>query len=1175
MKRYLKGIIFFLLCSVLALVLTVAATLICGVRMLRPEVLTPLVERFANSALDARVTLGRVELSFKPAFPQLYLELDSLTIVSDAFADVDSGVRADLPSYADTLFTLGAFRGELNLSPLLKRGEIAVGEVALVRPALNIVIASNGASNFDIYHPDSVAESAEATAIPPFSIKRFAFESPRSIRYFNAVDSTEATIVLLSDAYVDGHASPRYAVKIDGNVGNGVIRDIFKLDNVAFGLDGTVRWDPALPSMLALEDFSVSGAFVEARMSTSLNFDSTLVVEQARVDVAPIAVSELLAVAPPDIVRRYRLTEPMFSTDATVALNAELLRPFNTVADSIPYARVNVTIPPSSLRYGKAVLRHLALDLQAEARGNNLDSLLVTIENFTASGPATTLNVHGTASRLFTDPAFDVCVKGDIDLRRLPPVLASQIPGYVSGRIIMDVDARGAVSMFEPNEFHKLSVSGKIDGRDLYFLSSDTAKMADIANANIIFDTHGRSRTWEGNTLGGIVKVDTASILINGVNITAGGLSLGAGVENSRRTGDTTLVVPIGGGLKLARLNVENISDSGGVRMRNIAGNVSLRRFRNYKRLPEIIGTFDIGRVAAGTPETRFLLSKAHVDAQMHLKPSVAKNRREIKRLADSLQLARPDLPPDSVYRIVIEKRRHRPKPRHHRVYTKVDSADNEIIEWGLSKGFARFLRTWELSGSLTTRNARLFTPLFPLRNRVRRLDINFNTDSILLNNVVYRAGRSDMTMKGIISNIKRSLTSTTGRQALKVNIDIVSDTIDVNQLSVAAFAGAAYSERKHRGEGARQGFSSDADETELDHQLDALVSEHPDTVGALLVPTNIDASLNLHAKHVLYADLALADLQGDVLMYGGGLNLHNLSASSEAGAVSLSALYSAPKATDMKFGFGLDLQGFKIDRFLKLVPAVDSIMPLMRDFSGIINAQIAATVDIDSTMNMVLPTLDAAVHLSGDSLAFINPDTYRTIGKWLRFRDRADNKIKHLSVELLVKDNVMELFPFTIDIDRYRLGVAGYNDLALNFNYHISVLKSPLPFKFGVTVSGTPEKYKVRLGGAKFKEGLAAERLGMVDTARVNLINQIENVFRRGVQNSRFAHININQPVSRRQLEEPDPVLSASDSLALIREGLIPGIMNDSVPAPQPTPEAVAPTNVKVKKENGRRRKK
>ena len=50
------------------------------------------------------------------------------------------------------------------------------------------------------------------------------------------------------------------------------------------------------------------------------------------------------------------------------------------------------------------------------------------------------------------------------------------------------------------------------------------------------------------------------------------------------------------------------------------------------------------------------------------------------------------------------------------------------------------------------------------------------------------------------------------------------------------------------------------------------------------------------------------------------------------------------------------------------------------------------------------------------------------------------------MSVELVVKDSELEIFPFEFNIDRYKLGIFGYHDLAMNFNYHVSVLKSIIP---------------------------------------------------------------------------------------------------------------------------------
>ena len=157
---------------------------------------------------------------------------------------------------------------------------------------------------------------------------------------------------------------------------------------------------------------------------------------------------------------------------------------------------------------------------------------------------------------------------------------------------------------------------------------------------------------------------------------------------------------------------------------------------------------------------------------------------------------------------------------------------------------------------------------------------------------------------------------------------------------------------------------------------------------------------------------------------------------------------------------------------------------------------------------------------------------------------------IDKLTVEALVKDSQLELFPFMFTMDRYKLGVLGYNDLAMNFNYHISVLKSPIPFKFGINLKGNPDNMKVRVGRAKFKENMVAERVTIVDTTRINLVRQIQNVFRRGIDRSSRLNLYDSGQKVERFTEDASDTISHADSLLFIQEGLIPAPPAPQVPA-------------------------
>jgi hypothetical protein len=115
-----------------------------------------------------------------------------------------------------------------------------------------------------------------------------------------------------------------------------------------------------------------------------------------------------------------------------------------------------------------------------------------------------------------------------------------------------------------------------------------------------------------------------------------------------------------------------------------------------------------------------------------------------------------------------------------------------------------------------------------------------------------------------------------------------------------------------------------------------------------------------------------------------------------------------------------------------------------------------------------------------------------------------------------------------------------GSNDMNLNLNYHVSILKSPLPFKFGINLKGTLDKPKIRFGGAKFKNKSLATTRAIADTTRVNLVSEMRRVFRRGVRAASLGPLDIKGNTSTSYMDEPDDVISHADSLLMIEQGYI-----------------------------------
>ena len=96
---------------------------------------------------------------------------------------------------------------------------------------------------------------------------------------------------------------------------------------------------------------------------------------------------------------------------------------------------------------------------------------------------------------------------------------------------------------------------------------------------------------------------------------------------------------------------------------------------------------------------------------------------------------------------------------------------------------------------------------------------------------------------------------------------------------------------------------------------------------------------------------------------------------------------------------------------------------------------------------------------------------TFSEIAKTLRFSKQALNKVDSLSAEFTVFKQEIDVYPFLIVMDKYKGVVAGRHNMDMSFDYHISVVDSPLPLKFGIDVTGSLDDLKYRPARCRYAE--------------------------------------------------------------------------------------------------------
>lgn len=1127
--------------SLIALILLLITL---AVWILTPARLTPLVEKYASDYMNASLTASRIELSFWSTFPEFRVDIDSLSIISHALDSLPAATRATLPPAADSLLAVDHLDAAIHI-PRLLTGEIALTDIAIVRPRVNLLQAAPAAANFDIFPPSSEPADTTSSPLPDISIGSFTLIGDAPVTYTSIPDSLDVTLNIASTA-VKADGKPAYRLQASARARARVARIV--INDLRLGLGGRIIFDPRTPSLIEVRGLRAGIGDLIVDTDARFNADPRRqALEELKVDVPRVRLNSIIALIP----RPMRDAIPSITTDMTVAASMQLTRPFYIGvpgADTIPSFKARAEIDASTFRLDKLDLSALALKADATVDGHNPDASTVNITTLKATGRSVAVELTASATSLLSDPLVHADFHGSVDFGRLPAALMARLPFTVAGTLKADLTADTRLSWLNPDHFHRVRLAGSADLAGLRAAMRDGSASLAARHADLRLgssDSFVRDDTRIDSLLTASLKVDTITFLAPGYHLGASRLAAGIGCSNRATSSDTSLINPIGATFRIGRLNYMSEADTMRLRMRDVAMRASLARWQGNARAPKLTLNIDAARIRWADRFNRASLADGSIALLLHPRATVMSPR--MAAAVDSLRRLYPSLPADSLRRMAVRSAIRRRGPA-----TPVDSLDRrENIDMQVDGSTRRLLRRWDASGSLRAARARVMTPYFPLRCVLRNLDIAFNTDSVAIRSASLTAGKSDFSLSGSIANINRALTSRRGAP-LRLTLELTSNHIDINELASAAFAGSAFADAAAAGNVAAAPISDSDD----DDAVEASVSASTDATGPLLVPSNVDADLYIKAGTVAYSDVALNDLRGTLRVHDGALNLDNLSATSDIGSVNFTALYSAPTRRDLNFAFGMNLKDFHISKFLDLMPAVDSIMPLLRDISGIINAEIVATSALEQDMSFRLPSLTAAMKISGDSLVFLDAETFRVIGKWLLFKNKSHNMVDHMSVQLAVRDSRLDLYPFMFDIDRYRLGVLGGNDLAMNYKYHVSVLKSPVPFKFGINISGNPDKMKVRLGGAKFKENMAATSTAISDTTRINLIRDIRAAFRRGVSRGKVAPPRFATPAAIAGDEASDTI-SHADSLIFIREGLIP--------AP-PAPPA-APANSKSKK--------
>lgn len=1116
----------------LSLVGLIAALLVAVQIILRPATLTRIVNNLAADYVEGDVSFREVRAHVIKSFPFLNVDASDFTVTypHERYARFDSvytdgGRRFSLlkagygrdSSGVDTLASFRNLSVSLNYMAFLNGKRIHVHKVELERPRIFAHYYDSTAANWDILPlGEKDTTEKESKPLPPIVIDKVGLTDRPMIVFTHPVDTLHGMFTMrrmnldgklelaqlyqsrvqlgIDSLFVSGRLPADTVALALQRLRAGVEERHFTLDadaraSLRTGSFGRIRVpihfdaDARLPEREEGEleaivnslHVSVSSLALEGRGTVFKHKDGILDLDvTAAIKDCPVG----------ELIREFEPNFPVLkkvSTNAILSLNAAAKGSYG--GGHTPAIDARVQIPPAYLDY-EGLGRRGRLGLDATVTTDDLKDVNGSLNKLFVDIVGAQLNATGDVKDILgEDPAItlDGTLRARVD--SLTRAFTADMGIRGTGRLDARLSGKARLSQLNLARIGNAILSCDITGSELNILK-------DSLNANIphlALNICTKGNKIDKNIREGArvlaLKADIDSLDVSYGQMYAKGKGVQLLAQNSaeilKGSKDMT---PLMGILKVGSLRLRD-SDGMAVALRENTETIRIEPATKARPTPRFTVRSKSGAIRARLDDNLVGIRDLKLSASATKHVRRARNNERWNHLLDSLQRVYPGVPRDSLFRHARMRRE---------AAASRDAFAQSDIKISLSESLKKYFREWDVDGSIGLGSGRLRTPAFPLATSVSAVEGTFDNDTLDLKNITLKAGVSDLSAKAKLTGLRWAVMGST-RRPMKLKADVTSNYIDANELMRAY---AYYT--THR--------PADSLSTASDEALEKAVeqTELPDSVGSklIVIPANLEVDFSLEAAGIKYDSLRVSWAAADVAMRNRTLQVTNALAASNMGDIYFEGFYTTRSKEDIKAGFDLNLVDITAEKVITLFPAVDTLMPLLTTFVGDLDCELAVTSDIDTLMRLVLPSVDGVMKISGKDLALRESPELTKITKLLMFKNKSEARIDNMSVTGIVQNNVLEIFPFVLEVDRYLLAASGTQSLDQEFDYHVSVIKSPLLVKFGLNAWGPDfDHIHYGLGKARYKSANVPVYTKQLDNVQYNLVAAIHNIFELGVE--------------------------------------------------------------------------
>ncbi|TXK51345.1 hypothetical protein FVR03_03810 [Pontibacter qinzhouensis] len=403
-------------------------------------------------------------------------------------------------------------------------------------------------------------------------------------------------------------------------------------------------------------------------------------------------------------------------------------------------------------------------------------------------------------------------------------------------------------------------------------------------------------------------------------------------------------------------------------------------------------------------------------------------------------------------------------------------------------------------NGSMAISNLEFVSKDMPQGIKINSANAVFNNERIDLQNMSGYLGKSDIQASGSISNYLGYALA--DDQSLRGTFNLASNKFNVNEWMVDENTGQPVPETE---------------------------------AGVVEVPGNLDITLNIDAKQVVYDNLNLSNMSGKVLVKDKVARLQQVSFNTLGGSFVTSGSYNTQNLQKPLFDFNLDIKNLKFKEAFNAFNTIKAVAPIAGLLEGTFSTKFNFAGELGQDMMPIFSTLDGAGVIEVIKAAVRDVKIVDKISSLTNFEELKNFVVENKKIDAQIVDGSLVVKPFDLKIGNVDMTVGGSNNVNGNIDYVTALnvptgkvgqqLNSRLTSLIGsdvkaaervtlnLNIGGTLTDPRVSLAGGSAK--------GQAKEAVQNLVqNKLDDAKAQVEQRKQQAQDSLTNELNRRKLE-------------------------------------------------------